>query len=178
MSKTVWVGSRQSDIKYAGNFFNSSLTLYGDNLCRNYALCKIHNRRIGSNAQSDLRDNFVLEYVQKLIREDETVRFMFYDPVWIMEIKELQQFKNHFICLNDFEFLETIRNKIAFRKMVSEQGQFNLIKYCVVDSKDLSKEVFCRLFAKFGDSLIFQKEIASGGSGTFLVKKTTTTICS
>lgn len=177
MSKIVWVGSRQSDIKYSGIFFHSSLTLYGDNLCRNYALCKISNRRIGSNAPSDLRNNFVLEYVQKLIREDETVRFMFYDPVWIMEINKLQQFKKHFLCLNDFEFLETIRNKIAFRKLVSEQGQFNLINFCVVNSEDLSAETFHSLFAKFGEPLIFQKEISSGGSGTFLVKKTTP-ICS
>ena len=172
MNKIVWVGSRQSDIKYSGDFFNSSLTLYGDNLCRNHALCKISNRRIGSNAPSDLRNNFVLEYVQKLISDDENTRFMFYDPVWVMEIKKLKSFKKCFLCLNDFDFLETIRNKISFRKIVSEQGQFNLINFCVIDSKDLSAEIFDKLFTKFGEPLIFQKEIASGGSGTFLVKKT------
>jgi len=170
----VWVGSRQSDINYTKGFFNSSVTLYGDNLHRNYALCKISNRRIDNNTSGELRDKFVLEYIQKISNEDYNSRFMFYDSAWVMEIKELEQFKKCFICLNDFELLDTVRNKIRFKKFVSEQGCFNLVNSCVVDSADLSVETFQNLFDKFGEPLIFQKEVTSGGSGTFLVTKNNT----
>gem|GEM_PF-3617552 len=173
MSKIVWVGSRQSDMKYAKGFISHSITLYGNNSRQNYALCKISNRRIGNNAQSVVRDEFIFKYIQKVISRDENTKFMFYDPLWVLEIPKLQQYIPNIICLNNTELLEIMRNKISFKELIMRQRQFNMVNSYVYNSTSLSIETISELFKNLGEPLVFQKDVSCGGSGTTLVKKTT-----
>ena len=165
----VWVGSRFSDIKDSSDFFDASITLYGDNTHNNFSLCKMYKKRISNNVKTQLRDEYITMQILRLINMDSSFKFMFYDPLWIFEIEGLSRHKDNYLCLNSYELLRTLENKILFRREF--EGLFNLIPATIINSGDLSAELIKGLFSEKGRILIFQKETSNGGSGTFLFEK-------
>jgi predicted ATP-grasp superfamily ATP-dependent carboligase len=79
----------------------------------------------------------------------------------------LAEYKKNFVCLNGRDLLKSLENKISFKKKFA--SRFDFLDARVVHAKELSAELVRSLFSKLGKKLVFQKEIANGGSGTFLI---------
>jgi len=94
---------------------------------------------------------------------------MFYNPLWAYNIKNLARFKENFLCLNDQRLLDTLENKITFRN--DFKRLFNFIPSVTVQAANLSTSTVESLFSEFGETLVFQQEVSSGGAGTFVVSE-------
>lgn len=165
-SNLAWVGSRYSDIGASAGLFDASITLYGDNSDGNISFCKTYGKRINNNIENLSADGFFFREIQKLINENEDLRFMFYNPLWAFKIEKLSQYRDNFLCLNDPALLRSLESKIRFRSDFEES--FSFIPATIVRAEDLSADMISDLLSRYGKPLVFQKEISSGGAGTFL----------
>lgn len=166
MNSIFWVGKYESDIEHC-NFFSGSITYYGSNKNNNFAFCK-NDTRI-SSLLSDAYISFVMQTMKFQIAKNYDTKFLFYNQVLANEITSLvKEFETHILCINSSSILNTLNNKIYCKLWLS-----NILKS--VPFKVLSKSVctFKRLKNIFPnyDYFIVQKNISSGGKGTFLLNK-------
>ena len=166
MSNIVWIGPRESDIRYTGDFFKKSITLYGDNLNSNEAFCATKNFRINHNNITPEQTIFMNDKEMGLIDSDPDVRFMAYNPILMEECDPRVQ--DHLLCYNKKEVLEFFNSKISFR-MLSSSCVPTLKSKCIEGSKCSFKNLK-NIFSQY-DSFIIQSNISSGGYGTYLLDR-------
>lgn len=164
MKDLIWIGARESDKEYTGEFFSGSVTLYGGRKQENKAFCLTKDYRINHNNITDEQTDFMVENELKLIKENPSIKFMSYNPNLIYGCSE--DVIKHTICLNDEKVMSFLDSKISFRQF-SEQyvptlhSERLLGKDCTVDN--LKKK-----FTGY-EKWIIQSDIASGGYKTFML---------
>lgn len=164
MSKLVWTGARASDIKYTGNFFDGSITLYGNGEVNNKSFCLNKDYRINHNHITDEQTEFMVTNELKMIEADGAIQFMAYNPNLVYDYRK--EIRDHMVCLNDQELMRFLDSKIFFREFAS--------KFVPVLCSELFYGYECnieKLKSKFLNSSawIIQADIASGGYQTFWV---------
>lgn len=166
MSKLVWTGARESDIKFTGDFFQSSVTLYGEGKGKNKSFCSMKDYRINHNRITKEQTEFMIASELKMIEEDESIQFMAYNPNLVYGYNE--KIRQHTICLNDEDLMRFLDSKIDFRKFASDFVP--VLNSKLMLGSDCTIEMFKKCFPK-SNAWIVQADIASGGYGTHWVTK-------
>lgn len=165
----VWVGIKESEVIYTHDFFSYSITLYGSGISGNHALsCKKENR---TNLLSD--ENKIPFYIREMhaiINKHNDVRFMFYSPVTAYKIIEHDPSLLEFVtCLNNRHQLLLLEDKMRTRLWMS--NKIPAISSTIVSGSECTYENLCNLFqASCAVSFVVQKNVSSGGNGTFLLR--------
>ena len=173
--KIYWVGPRKTDIEFVKDIpFYGSVTLFGDGKENNYAFCLNEGQnRINHNLTKREEDEFIYNTVKGLIEQDKDSRFYFYNPNAVYTIPGLSEYKDYFYCLNDGEILKKLRDKKFFYDTLKDEVPLLDHSYDFHRS-NCSYAQLLRVFGLPRESnkrFIFQAQIASGGSGTYLVSR-------
>lgn len=163
MSNIYWIGVRQSDIEDTADFFKGSVTIFGNNMNGNIAYCD-KDFRINHNIYNKECDLFFEKTMESLCEKDDTVRFMFYNPVSAYSYSNI--IKQHTLCLNPYELLNTFSNKRRSRIIV--KNIVKTIPFIVLKGSECYYDNICSYFIGH-DEFVIQKAFSSGGEGTFRI---------
>lgn len=158
----IWTGPRESDIKYTGDFFSGSVTLYGKENTTSF--CNTKNFRINHNNVTEEQTYFMVQN-QKKIMQSENVEFMSYNPNLIFGSDE--DVINKTVCLNDEKLMKFLDSKISFRKFASKF--VSTLQSELILGKDCNFENLKKLVGS--EEIIIQADIGSGGYKTFLMNE-------
>lgn len=161
-----WIGTRESDIDNTNNIFNKSITIFGSNTNSNISFHTLGNTRGNPNVTNKSLNTFFKEEIYKVLDSDKNAKLMFYNPSLAYKLDE-RIIKNS-ICLNNFQLLNFLSNKIYSRFIFSNYiptlpSKLFLGSDCKI--KNLKK------FFPKTDAFIIQKKNSSGGFGTFVFNK-------
>lgn len=165
MSEIYWVGTRQSDIEDTGTLFDGSITIFGENCNGNISYCS-DSIRINHNIPNRECDLFFVETLEKICKENDDVRFIFYNPIMAYQYSKVIQ--QHTLCLNDYNLLDTLSNK--YRSRLVLKNIIDTVPYIVLNGSECSYKNICDYFVGY-DEFIIQKSISSGGEGTFHISE-------
>jgi hypothetical protein len=166
LSNIVWIGPRESDIQYTGDFFKGSITLYGKNKYRNSAFCATKDYRINHNHITAEQTLFMNNEEINILQSGTDVKFMSYNPVLMDECTTDVQ--DNTLCYNDKKTLKFFNSKINFRKLSRDcvpTLHSEMIKGC-----NCKIDYLKTVFPKYS-SFIIQADIASGGYGTYILEQ-------
>ena len=165
MKNIYWIGTRQSDIEDIEDFFEGSVTIFGNNYGNNISYCAAGSR-INHNLDNKDCDNFFIETLESLCQRNDQIRFMFYNPIFAYKYGKL--IMQHTLCLNSYELLETLSDKQRSRFVLKDI--VDIIPYIVLRGADCNIKNICKYFVNYHDFVI-QKVNSSGGEGTFHIDK-------
>lgn len=164
MCSLYWVGKYESDIQNC-NMFDGSITYYGSNSGNNYAFCR-NNIRINSKLSNEYK-YFVIETMQKQISKDGHHRFMFYNQNLAYEIIALYPiYSTYIVGLNDPIVINTLNNKLYNRLWIS--NIIDTIPVRTLAKNECNYKNIKNIFPDYSHFII-QKNISSGGKGTYLL---------
>lgn len=164
MHSLYWVGKYESDILHC-DIFSGSITYYGSNQKNNYAFCK-RNLRINSNLSNEFR-NFVIDMIQKQISLDANCRFMFYNQNLVHEIIALYPlYSSYIVGVNAFSIINALNNKLYNRLWFA--NIIDTIPIKALSKNECNFENLKKIFPDYSEFII-QKNISSGGKGTYLL---------
>ena len=166
MGNLYWVGTRQSDIFDTGCVFKGSVTIFGDNKGGNISYCS-NGKRINHNIEDKECDSFFINTLETILESDTEARFMFYDP--ILAYKYGEKIKNHTICLNSYDLLNSFSNKYKARYILS--NVINTVPYALLKGSKCDCSTLCQLFTNYNEFVI-QKPYSSGGDATYHLRST------
>jgi len=161
MFNIYWVGPRQSDIEDTGNLFKGSVTIFGNNKNGNISYCTNRNR-INHNVENIDCDLFFIRTLEKLCKEDDSVRFLFYKPMAAYQYGDL--IIEHTLCLNPYELLDMLSDKGRSRYILKDIVKS--VPYVTLRGSECSYTNICHYFVGW-DEFVIQKPYSSGGEGTF-----------
>lgn len=162
--KFIWIGPRESDIKYTHDFFTASVTLYGNNDNNNYSFSATKKYRINHNNITDAQTIFMNEAELALFNAKNDIKFMSYNPSLMEQCDE--RIRHNTVCCNDQELLNFLNSKINFRQLSQDIVPTLHSEYCKGGQIDF--ESIKRLFPNY-NKYIVQADIASGGYGTHIL---------
>ena len=162
-----WFGVRESDINDIENFFDGSITLFGDNRDENVSLCNESPRRINHNIITAEQDNFTIQRLRELHRIHPQAKCMFYNPSIFYRFEPIADLKSMLVCLNDAEVLDLTGNKLAFRKLM--QGIVPFVPFFRVERKDCNYASIRKMLPNV-ENYVVQLPISCGGDGTFILR--------
>ncbi len=164
MEALYWVGKYESDIEHCA-FFNGSITYYGSNQGNNYAFCK-NDIRISSKYTDEYK-HFVIYMIEKLISKNINCKFMFYNQSLAHDIIACHPtYLSHVVGLNNSFVINSLNNKLYNRLWIS--NIIDTIPVKVFSKNECSYKNIKKAFPKYS-SFIVQKNISSGGKGTYLL---------
>ena len=161
MENIYWIGPRESDIDGLETMFKGSITIYGSGLNHNIAFCKNNNGRINHNERNEECDIFFKTVLKKIIMEDSSAKFLFYNPSLAHEYGS--EILAHSICSNDYELLTQLNNKVRCRTLL--QNTINVVPFVTLQGKDCTYNIIKTYFNN-ADSFVIQEAFSSGGEGT------------
>ena len=162
--KFVWIGPRESDIKYTRDFFTASVTLYGNGDNNNHSFSTTKKYRINHNNITDDQTVFMNEKELALIDTKDDIKFMSYNPSLMEQCDE--KIRNNTVCYNSQELLNFLDSKINFRQLSQNIVSTLHSEYCKGNQLDF--KYIKKLFPNY-NRYIVQSDIASGGYGTHIL---------
>ena len=168
MEKIYWVGPRESDIQDIKSIFSGSITIYGSNCGNNRSYSQSNATRINHNVHNDDCDAFIQTQLKKLICQDESVRFLFYNPFLAYDFDS--EIAEHSICMNSCELLTQLHDKTRCRVML--QKTVKTIPFVSLSGIECTHNHIRDYFAS--EEYVIQEAFSSGGEGTVHIKKTET----
>lgn len=165
MEKIYWVGPRESDIQDVESIFTGSVTIYGSNLGNNISYCQSNADRINHNVHNNDCNTFIQAQLKKLIFEDESVKFLFYNPFLVYDFDAV--IAEHSICVNDCELLTQLHNKIRCRVML--QQTVKTIPFISLYGRECTYNYIRDYF--LSEEFVIQEVFSSGGEGTVHIRK-------
>lgn len=152
MEYIVWVGPRDSDIKYS-KYFSDSICYYSQN---NY--CNIRKAHIYGKFFID----FVETKMIQILSVHKNAKFVFYNPKIAYNLDA--ELMKHVLCLNPKYILHLLSDKIYTRYWLG--NYVPVLPSLLLDSHNLSfKSLSMKL--GFSNAYIVQQNKSSGGFGTF-----------
>lgn len=100
MNNLYWIGIRKSDLLCTEKMFDGSITIFGDGLNGNIALCKNLSRRIDHNDNFNIIRDFYNYEALKIINNNKNAKFMFYNPFVAYTLDK--RITERTLCLNSF----------------------------------------------------------------------------
>lgn len=167
MDRLIWTGARESDIRFTGDFFEKSITLYGKGKDTNQSFCSIKDYRINHNHITKEQTEFMITNEMKMIEDDSSVQFMAYNPNLVHEYNDI--IRQHTVCLNDKKLMRFLDSKIDFRQFAS--NFVPVLHSELIRGSDCTIKKLKSQFPK-SDAWIIQADIASGGYQTYWITET------
>lgn len=165
MEKLYWVGPRESDIEGLDNIFAGSITIYGSNKGNNKCFCRSNADRINHNEYNTDCDAFIQAELKKLIRTDESVKFLFYNASLVYDYDS--EIASHSVCVNGQELLLQLNDKARCRIFLQQIIQPT--PFVTLSGKECTYHNIRRYFE--AEEFIVQDAFSSGGEGTFHIKE-------
>lgn len=166
LNKLVWIGARESDKEYTGDFFEGSVTLYGKRKKENKSFCLTKDYRINHNNITDEQTAFMVENELQLIEKNPDIKFMAYNPNLIYDCDE--RVIEHTICLNNQDVMQFLDSKFSFRNFAKKYVHTLHSEH--FRGNECTVQVLKREFP--GEKKwIIQSDIASGGYKTFILSE-------
>lgn len=164
MRSLYWIGKYESDIENC-SIFTGAITYYGRNEGANYAFCK-NDIRINYIISDEFK-KFVVNSIKRQLAKDINCRFMFYSQSLAHEIIALYPMcSSYIIGLNPFSLIDTLNNKLYNRLWFS--NILDIIPIKILAKTECYYENVKSIFPDF-TRFIIQKNISSGGRGTYLL---------
>lgn len=157
----MWIGKYKSDISYTKNYFDGSITYYGDGLDQNIYCCSKHTR----NYNKEIFIDFIIENIKKRI---DKYNFVFYNQSYAYEVIKLYpKCKAHIININSKELINWLSNKTLVRLWV--KNIVNVPPFCAVSGAECIYSNLKSLFPQ-NNNFVVQDNFSSGGLGSFIIK--------
>ena len=166
MKGLYWIGARESDIADTGDFFEGSITLYGNNNNSNISYCGQQKKRINHNVFSQGQDDFIKTNQLQLLVQRNDICFMSYDPNQVFSYGP--EIKSHTVCLNNEQLMLFLNSKINFRKWA--QQYVPTFYFDLLIGSQCRYEFLQKRYNDFG-SYIIQSNFSLGGHGTVIMDK-------
>lgn len=165
MKNIVWVGMRESEIKYCG-FLDDSIVLFGKN---SNSFRKQFNKNVDHNNKDNfpLLDKFYDRMVLKTIKDNPNVKFMYYSQIYSYDSMDKLGLLNSIICLNNQELIEFINDKFKIKEFL--KSYVPILDYALFKGRDIKFTSLKKLYNY--DSFVIQSKEGSGGSGTIILNE-------
>lgn len=165
MKHLIWVGIRESEVKYS-NFINNSISIFGNN---DNCLENQIKRRINHNNQK----NFTLIYdfynkeIIKQIQKNPNVKFMYYSQIYSYDSMKKLGLLDYAICLNNQDLIEFMNSKFKTKKYLKDY--IPVLDYFFIKGKEYDFE---KIKQKCGNyEFVIQTEECSGGFNTIVLNE-------
>lgn len=168
MGKIYWIGPRESDIQDVESIFAGSITIYGSNHGNNLSYCQSNVDRINHNMHNEGCNAFINAQLMRLIHEDASVRFLFYNPFQVYDFNS--EIAEHSICVNNRELLTQLHDKIRCRVML--QQTVKTIPFISLYGNECTYNHIRNYFST--EEFVVQEAFSSGGEGTIHICKSDT----
>lgn len=166
MDHIYWIGIRKSDLLTIENLYKGSVTFFGDGKNGNISLSQTGISRMNHNADSPVFFEFYEMAMQQILDEDKNAKFMFYNPILAYFLDE--RFRKRIICLNNFDVLKIINNKILCKLWLKDHIQ--MLGNVQMFGKEISLEHLNKILGHKNEYIV-QLPISSGGAGTYILNK-------
>ena len=135
MKDLVWVGIRQSEIKYC-NFIDDSISVFGNNnSLENQIKEKINHN---NEKHYDFIDDFYNNEIVKQIEKNSNVRFMYYSQIYSYDSMKKLGLLDYVVCLNNQDLIEFVNNKFKIKEYLKDY--IPILNYVFIDGKDFDFE--------------------------------------
>lgn len=165
MKDLVWVGIRESEVKYS-NFINNSISIFGNN---DNCLENQIKKRINHNDSKNftLIDDFYNKEIIKQIENNPNIKFMYYSQIYSYDSMKKLGLLDHVICLNNQELIKFINSKFKTKEYL--KNYIPVLNYFFIKGKDYDFE---EIKQKYGDyEFVIQTEEGSGGLSTIVINE-------
>ncbi|MCD7883759.1 MAG: ATP-grasp domain-containing protein, partial [Lachnospiraceae bacterium] len=160
MKKIVWIGPRESDTYYSNIDFYASIVYNGEYYDNCIALTNKLNSRINQYKNTHLKlTDYIKDEAQKFMT-DESVSFMFYNPMQSYILGE--EYVKKAICMNPLPSIDFIRNKGKMRSYA--RSYIDTVPFVQFTGNQIPEVTFKGFDNR---SFVLQKVISSGGYGTY-----------
>lgn len=163
MDNLVWVGIRESEIKYS-DFVNNSISIFGGN---EHSLDKQIGHRINHNddKNGELMNDFYNREVSAQIEKNPNVKFMYYSQIYSYDCMRKFGLLDHVFCLNDQNLINFVNDKFKIKKYLKDY--IPVLKCIFLNGKECN---YSELKQKYGgEKFVAQTESGSGGFGTIVL---------
>jgi len=152
MKDLIWVGIRESEIKYS-DCFSNSISIFGDN---SISLQKQIQKRINHNdhKHDKLIGTFYSKEVIRQVRKNQNVIFMYYSQIYNYNNIKRLGLLDHVLCLNDQDLVEFADSK--FRAKEYLKTYIPVLDYTYIHGKDYDFEEIKQKYG--GDTFVAQTE--------------------
>lgn len=118
MKDLIWVGIRESEVKYS-NFIDNSISIFGKN---SNSLENQIKKRFNHNNEKHYTfiDDFYNKEVIKQIEKNPNIKFMYYSQIYSFESMKKLGLLDHIICLNNQKLIEFVNNKFKTKDYLKD----------------------------------------------------------
>ena len=163
MKDLVWVGIRESEIKYC-NFIDDSIVLFGSNP-HSFRIQFKKNVDHNNKENFSLLDRFYDNIVLKAVKDNPNVKFMYYSQIYSYESMKKLGLLDSVLCLNNQDLIKFINDKFKIKEFL--KIHVPILDYVLFKGKDIK---FTNLKESYNhDSFVIQSKEGSGGSGTIIL---------
>lgn len=163
MDNLVWVGIRESEIKYSDSV-NNSIGIFGDN---EHSLDKQIGRRINHNddKNGELMNGFYDREVFSQIERNPNTKFMYYSQIYSYDCMKELGLLNYVLCLNDQNLINFVNDKFKIKSFLKD---YVPVLNCIfLNGKECN---YNELKQKYdGEKFVAQTKSGSGGFGTVVL---------
>ncbi len=165
MKDLIWVGIRESEVKYS-DFIDNSICIFGNN---DNCLENQIKKRINHNNEKHYTsiDEFYNKEVVKQIEKNSNIKFMYYSQIYSYDCMKKLGLLDHVICLNNQDLIEFVNNKFKIKSYLKDY--IPILDYIFVNGKNFD---FRNLKNKYGNyEFVIQTENSSGGFSTIVLNE-------
>lgn len=167
INKTVWIGTKESDILHTNHFFRNSITACGSGKNGNFSFSVEKNTRINYNINNPEYTKYLLEQMNQLLEKEHNVQFMYYNPYYAHLLNP--SLARYVCCLNPRHIMDQLRSKCEMRTIASKY--IPIVPFERILGKELH-EVIGSDAERTKKIYIVQENISSGGEGTYVISNT------
>lgn len=163
MKDLVWVGIRESEIKYT-DFIDNSISIFGNdsNSLQNQIKKGINHN---DTKHCTLIDDFYNKEVIKQIKKNPNIKFMYYSQIYSYYSMKKLGLLDHVICLNNQYLIEFVNSKFKIKEYLKDY--IPILNYIYINGKDYN---FGKLKQKYRNGkFVIQTEEGSGGFSTIIL---------
>ena len=167
MNNLIWIGIRESEVKYS-NFIENSISVFGKN---NLSLQRELGKNINHNKNSNqnLMNDFYNQKIIEIVKQNDKARFMCYSQIYTYQELKRLNLLDKVVCLNNQETVLFAHDKFKVKEYFN--NILPILDFKIILGKDFDYAKLCKEFNT--EKLVLQLADSSGGFGTILIDKNT-----
>lgn len=165
--KRIWVGKYQSDTAYTSNYFQGSISYYGDNCNGNVSYLASNPSKFNEEFNSAIFLEFVYTIMIEQIKKEKVI-FTFYNQLYAQHlIKRHPILKQYISPINEENVLNWLSVKTFVRAWL--ENSVKVPPFTVLSKSECAIENLSLIFPGY-KQFIIQDNTSSGGQGTFILR--------
>ena len=159
--KKYYIGIRNSDVDYDGNYFYKSITMFAHTSKSVFAV------RLNQNMNAKEFIPYIKRKIEKIMSRNPNNKIMFYNGS--IAYKLPNEMRKNIICLNERELINFLNDKILCKLWLFNSG-IPIVEYETILGKELANLGQHNFFNK-AKKFVLQDSHGGGGIGTYLLSK-------